>query len=164
MAEHANGASPAVMGFIDQFAELLVQAGMPRMPSRVFVCLLVKDEGRMSAAELGEWLRISPAAISGAVRYLIQVDLVVRERPSGSRRDIYRVYDDAWYEVMTQRDQLLKRWAEALSSGVQILPVGSPGRARLEETLDFMEFLAAELPAMLERWREHRDQRRWSAG
>lgn len=156
MPEQASRPTPAVMAFIDQFAELLVQAGMPRMPSRIFVCLLVQDEGRMSAAELAERLQISPAAISGAVRYLVQVDLIVRERPAGSRRDIYRVYDDAWYEVMTQRDQLLRRWAEALTAGVQTMPPGSPGRARLEETLDFIEFMAAELPALLDRWREHR--------
>jgi len=148
------GPDPAVLEFIDRFAELLTQAGMPRMAARVFICLLVDEDGRMSAAELGTWLQISPAAISGAVRYLIQVDMIVRERPAGSRRDLYRVYDDAWYEALTQRDQLLKRWAENLSLGMSVLPPGSRSRARLAESLEFMEFLAVELPAVLQRWRD----------
>jgi len=157
MTERGPGAE--VAAFIDQFAELLVQAGMPRMPSRILVAVLVSEEGRLNASELAEWLQISPAAISGAVRYLIQVDLIVRERPAGSRRDIYRVQNDAWYEVMTNRDQLLKRWAEALSTGIDALPKGSRGRARIEETQDFMEFMAAEMPQVLNRWRAHRERK-----
>ena len=35
-------------------------------------------------------LRISPAAVSGAVRYLIRLGLVHKERVPGSRRDCYR--------------------------------------------------------------------------
>ena len=43
---------------------------MPRLASRVFARLLADDDGRMTAAELTESLDVSPAAISGAVRYL----------------------------------------------------------------------------------------------
>jgi predicted ArsR family transcriptional regulator len=45
-------------------------AGFPPMPARVFVALLIAEDGRLSAAELAERLRISPAAVSGAVRLL----------------------------------------------------------------------------------------------
>ena len=41
------------------------------MPARVFSALLATDSGRLTAAELAERLQISPAAVSGAVRYLI---------------------------------------------------------------------------------------------
>jgi DNA-binding transcriptional regulator GbsR (MarR family) len=74
------------------------------MPARVFVALLVSDDGRRTAAELAEMLKVSPAAISNAVRYLQQVRLAVREREPGERRDHYRLYDDTWYEAVTQRD------------------------------------------------------------
>ena len=54
------------------------------MPARVFVALLVSDDGRRTAAELAEMLKVSPAAISNAVRYLQQVRLAVREREPGN--------------------------------------------------------------------------------
>ena len=57
------------------------------MPARVFAALLATDSGRLTAAELAELLQISPAAVSGAVRYLTQVGMVHREREPGSRRD-----------------------------------------------------------------------------
>ena len=72
---------PAVVSrFVERFAQVFVEAGMPRIASRIFVALVATDSGRLTAAELAEQLRASPAAISGGVRYLIQVDLVSRER------------------------------------------------------------------------------------
>ena len=46
---------------------------MQRMPARVFAALLASDDGALTSAELGEQLQVSPAAVSGAVRYLAQV-------------------------------------------------------------------------------------------
>src|SRR5499427_10427465 len=96
-AEDAGGqqvAGGGVPEFIEKFAAVLVAAGFPPMPARVFVALLVTDSGRLTAADLAEVLRVSPAAVSGAVRYLIQVGLVHKERVPGSRRDYYRMPDD----------------------------------------------------------------------
>ena len=77
---------------------------MQRMPARVFAALLASDAGALTSAELGEQLRISPAAVSGAVRYLAQRTWSRREREPGSRRDRYRVHSDQWYEALTNRD------------------------------------------------------------
>ncbi|CAM5740817.1 hypothetical protein SHIRM173S_01418 [Streptomyces hirsutus] len=93
-----------VSRFVEHFAAQLVMAGMPRMPARVFAALLVSDTGAGGSAELGETLRISPAAVSGAVRYLDQQHLVSREREPGSRRERYRVHGDQWYEALTNRE------------------------------------------------------------
>ena len=58
--------------FVEHFALLLDEAGVPRMPARVFAAILADDAGRLTAGELAERLQVSPAAISGAVRYLTQ--------------------------------------------------------------------------------------------
>ena len=42
----------AVRPFIERFASVLVEAGVPPMPARVFAALLVTDSGRLTAAEL----------------------------------------------------------------------------------------------------------------
>lgn len=57
-------------------------------------------------------------AISGAVRFLNQVNLASREREPGSRLDHYRVPDDAWYAAAVRREQMLARW-ECGSTGVR---------------------------------------------
>ena len=80
----APEAKDPLFDYIERFAAVLVAAGFPPMPARVFVALLITGSGRLSAAELAGILRISPAAVSGAVRYLIQLGLVHKERVPGS--------------------------------------------------------------------------------
>ncbi|MFD7434786.1 GbsR/MarR family transcriptional regulator [Streptomyces sp. NPDC059861] len=158
----ADGASArdreTVSRFVEHFAAQLVEAGMPRMPARVFAALLAADAGALTSAELGEQLQISPAAVSGAVRYLAQVHMVSREREPGSRRERYRVHGDQWYEALTNREAVLKRWEDALRDGVDTLGPDTPAGRRLAETLAFFEYLAGELDALMERWRAHREQ------
>jgi predicted transcriptional regulator len=148
-----------VMRFVERFGLLLTEAGMPRMPARVFACLLADDEGRLTAAEIGERLDVSPAAVSGAVRYLAQVGMIVRGREPGARRDDYRLHDQLWYEVYAYRGEMLRRWEGALAEGVELLGPGGPAARRIEETREFFAFLQEELPAMMERWRERQAKR-----
>ena len=143
----------AVLRFIERFAAILEEAGMPRMPARVFVGLLATDSGRLTAAEMAELLQVSPAAVSGAVRYLTQLNLASREREPGSRRDHYRVHDDVWYEAAIRREQLMVRWETSIREGVEVLGPETPAGLRLTETLAFFEFLEEEIPAVLDRWR-----------
>ncbi|GAP47093.1 transcriptional regulator TrmB [Streptomyces azureus] len=160
MTESAGNArdAEAVSRFVESFAAQLVEAGLARMPARVFAALLSSDEGSMTSAELGEQLRISPAAVSGAVRYLAQQHMVSREREPGSRRERYRVHGNQWYEALTNREAVIKRWEGALREGVTSLGADTPAGRRLAETLAFFEFVETEIVAMMERWRVHREK------
>ncbi|MFI6034249.1 GbsR/MarR family transcriptional regulator [Streptomyces sp. NPDC051315] len=148
----------AVSRFVESFAAQLVEAGMQRMAARVFAALLSSDEGALTSAELGEQLRISPAAVSGAVRYLAQTHMVSREREPGSRRERYRVHGDQWYEALANRETVIKRWEGALRDGVSSLGVDTPAGRRMAETLAFFEFIEGEVAAMMDRWRVHREK------
>jgi DNA-binding transcriptional regulator GbsR (MarR family) len=104
-------------------------------------------------------LKVSPAAVSNAVRYLQQVRLVAREREPGERRDHYRVYSgDTWYEVTIRRDEMLMRWQEDLREGIAAVGADTPAGKRLEETRRFYEFVHEELPMLLEKWRKVRSE------
>ncbi|MER0245806.1 GbsR/MarR family transcriptional regulator [Streptomyces sp. 796.1] len=146
--------------FIERFAAELVEAGLQRMASRVFAALLVSDTGSLTSAELAEQLRISPAAVSGAIRYLSQVHMVGREREPGSRRDRYQVHTELWYETITRRDQVLSRWEVTLRDGADALGRDTPAGERMAETADFFEYLQGEMLAIMDRWREQQSVRR----
>jgi DNA-binding transcriptional regulator GbsR (MarR family) len=146
----------AVSRFVERFAHAFVDAGMPRIASRIFVALIATDTGRLTAAELASQLRASPAAISGGVRYLIHVNLVRREREPGSRRDHYVVDNDIWYQTFLQRDQLLARWTADLREGAEVLGEDTPAGGRFAESVEFFEFMQKELHQMLERWHDYR--------
>jgi len=146
----------AVSRFVEDFALALVEMGVPRMPARVFAAVLTSDSGRLTAAELAATLRASPAAVSGAVRYLIQLGMVRREGEPGSRRHYYRAPDNVWGEVIGIRDHLMARWTGVLREGVHVLGAGTPAGARVAESARFFEFVSSELPLVIARWQESR--------
>lgn len=152
-----DGHDEAVLRFVEKFALILVESGMPRMPSRVFAYVLADDAERYTARELATGLRVSPAAISGAVRYLLQTGLLIKEREPGARSDHYRIYDDdIWYAISQQRLPLLKRYEDILVEGVEMLDQARPGGRRVRETLEYMRFTRAEMADAAERWRVHK--------
>ena len=148
---------PAAVGrFIERFASVGGAAAIPRWPPRVFAALLATDSGRLTAAELSEQLQASPAAVSGGVRYLIGVGMVTREGEPGSRRHHYRVPDHVWDELITGRDRLMTRWTAVLREGIALVGADTPAGARLADSVEYFEFVSAELPRVLARWQEHK--------
>jgi DNA-binding transcriptional regulator GbsR (MarR family) len=157
MAVSSAPAPPdAVLRYVEDFALLLTEVGVPRMPARVFACVLCSDSGALTAAELGERLQVSPAAISGAVRWLTQMHLLTRAREPGARRDHYRMRDDQWYEATVFKTAALQRFEAVLAEGAELLGPDNPAARRLRETQEFFAFFRAEMPALIERWRASR--------
>jgi predicted transcriptional regulator len=146
----------AVSRFVERFASVLTEAGIPRMPARVFAALLTADSGGLTAAELAGKLDASPAAVSGGVRYLTQVGMIIRESQPGSRRHHYRVPDGVWEGVVADRDRLLARWTAVMREGIELLGTDSPAGVRMAESVEYFEFVGAELPRVIARWREHK--------
>lgn len=142
----------AVSQFVEDFAQVMVDAGMPRIASRILVALLATDSRRLSATELGDQLRASAGAVSQGVRYLAQLGLVARGREPGSRRDYVEVYADLWYQTITRRDLVLERWTASLREGAATLGTGTPAGARLAESVEFFDFMQKELHLLIERW------------
>jgi DNA-binding transcriptional regulator GbsR (MarR family) len=149
-----------VKRFVERFSLTLSESGVPRMAARIFVSLLVDDDGRMTAAEIADYLRISRAAVSVAVRLLIQANLVVREREPGHAVDHYRVLDDVWIESALWKEGVFRQMEDDLEIGTEILARDSAAWRRVEETRQFFAFAREELARMMERWRSRRAELR----
>ena len=147
----------AVSAYVERFGDTLTDAGMPRLASRVFAQLLADDDGRMTAAELTEALDVSPAAVSGAVRYLTQTYLIGKERERGSRRDVYVVQADAWHGAMLSRDRVLAQIETSLRAGVPAVGgLDTEAGRRLQLSVAFLEFLADRLGELEGEWAAHK--------
>lgn len=146
-----------VAAFVERLGSAFTEAGFPRLPARVFSCLLATQDGRMTATELAGALEVSPAAVSGAVNYLANVHLIHRERERGSRRDVYVVRDDAWHDMMLNSGRTYDPFIRALADGVATVG-GDTTRAgaRLALSVDFLEFVSREVAGIATRWEERR--------
>ncbi|MEV4582946.1 MarR family transcriptional regulator [Nonomuraea jabiensis] len=150
----------AIAVFQERFAQIMVEYGMPRMASRVYAALLVTDSGKLSAAELAERLGVGASAISGAVKYLVQVRLVERGREPGARHDFCRIHEHTWSHFVSQSDPMLARVQVGADEGVAVLGLDSPAGRRLDETRRFFAFIREEVNQSMAKWRRLQETER----
>lgn len=140
--------------FAEEYAHMIQQAGMPRMPGRVLAHLLVTDSGALSARELCRRLSVSPGAVSKAIRFLEAFSLVRRERLAG-RRELYRFASD-WTEIFTRREELFVPWEDGARRGAELLGPQTPAGARMAELAHFMRMVRGTIVQVRERRRRGR--------
>jgi DNA-binding MarR family transcriptional regulator len=122
----------AVLAFGEQFVDLMVHSGLSRMAARVLVALVTTDAGALTAAELVQRLRVSPASVSKAVGYLEKLDLVRREHEPRQRRERYVIDDDTWLRTWLTSAQTNASWAELAEQGASVFRPDTPAGARLD--------------------------------
>jgi DNA-binding transcriptional regulator GbsR (MarR family) len=142
---------------VERVAGVLTDGGMPRMASRLFAYALAEDSDRYTAADFATGLRVSPAAVSGALRYLLDTRLLFKDREPGLRADLYRIYDeDVWTAIMAARLPMLEVWEQAVADAAELIGTEHRGGRRLRETQEFLRFTRQEMAQMLDRWKVHR--------
>ncbi|MFK4085587.1 GbsR/MarR family transcriptional regulator [Kribbella sp. NPDC020789] len=139
--------------YVERFAGVMANSGVPTMSARVMGRMLVSPNGTMTAAELAETLQISQPAVSGAVRQLIQMSFISRERMPGSRKDHYRIREDVFAAILERRNQALTEWAAASSHGAGLFGPDTTVGRRLAEAADFFTFVHADLEQTMKEWR-----------
>ena len=136
----------------EQLALVLATHGLQRMTARVLATLLFTEQPTITAGELAVRLQASAGAISGAVKMLTSVGLVERVPAPASRRDHYRLRDNAWAVLYTNQNEVLAAMQKAAETGIAATGDKSLARQRLTQMRDFYDFLGSEIPPLLERW------------
>ena len=151
----------AVSAFVETFGATLRAAGLPRLVARVVALMLTDEDGRMTAAEIGAALHVSPGAVSGAMSFLCEYRFVTREREPGSRRDIYVLHTDAWHETTLRKAAMIDYLQDQLARGVEAVGgEGTRAGRRLAYSVEFYRYVGEEMRRLVAGWQERRDQLR----
>jgi DNA-binding transcriptional ArsR family regulator len=123
---------------------------MQRLVARVVALMLADDDGRMTAAEIGAALHVSPGAVSGAMSFLREYGFVTTERERGSRHD-----------VTLARAAMLGYLVDQLQRGVDAVGgVQTRAGRRLAYSVEFYRFIAVEMDRLIASWESRREQLR----
>ncbi|MEV4313441.1 helix-turn-helix domain-containing protein [Actinocrispum sp. NPDC049592] len=144
-ARPAADGQPAEADFVDRFAGLLAATGMPRMTSRVFVCLLTADTSGLTSADLVRALQVSPASVSKSIGYLEDMELVVRHQDPGRRRERYLIDDDVWLRAWQADTGAHGQLATAAHEGIEIFGAATAAGARLRRMGQFFARLSEQM-------------------
>lgn len=158
MAGHPQSHDPELQAYAEKLAATFAAAGFPRMAARVLMTLMLSAEGALTAADLTERLGVSPAAVSGAVKYLETLAMVRRRAAPGSRREYYELPDQAWYTSTLRQPPFFDVMAGVLPEGIAVAQAADAPRAvaQLKDMQDFFEFVHARFPQLYEEWEASR--------
>lgn len=121
--------------WVEELAMLLERqggGGFPRTAGRVLALMLVSREATMTQADLAESLSVSQAAVSPAVRFLIDAGYLERTRTPGVRREQYRLREQSWAQVLHASALSVDTLVRHLQRGLDLPgPDISAGRAHL---------------------------------
>ncbi|GHC46275.1 GbsR/MarR family transcriptional regulator [Streptomyces flavofungini] len=160
LPDSGHGRDPqAVRDFTESFTDLLVQQGLPRMMARVLACLLVTDSGALTAAELVQRLRVSPASVSHAVTFLEEQGMLTRERPPGGRRERYVIDDEVWLRSTLAARQMNDVLAAASRRATEVLGAATPAGARFHSSGEFLLLVNEALQNAMDQWRRNQAAR-----
>ncbi|WP_431925265.1 GbsR/MarR family transcriptional regulator [Nonomuraea jabiensis] len=143
----------------ERLALALTAGGLQRMSARTLAMFLFTDADTVTMGDIADRLGASAGSVSGAVKALLSVGLIERLPAPGSRREHYRLRDDAWATLFTSQNTIIETMLQAARNGMDATAADDPAHHRLLEMHDFYRFLLGEIPALLQRWEQDPSRR-----
>lgn len=144
----------------EEFALVLTRNGLQRMTARVLAAMLFTEQESITAGEIAEQLTASTGSVSTAISSLTDVGLIERVPAPGSRRVHYRCPDEAWAQLMSTQNTVVRLMLDAAERGLDAVERDGRAARRLTDMHDFYTHVMRELPAIIDRWRESRGRDR----
>ena len=133
----------------------MVGWGLPRNTGRIYGYLLLQSEPA-SLARVAAELGIARSGVSVATRQLVQLGLARGTGQRGSKRLLYEALHNL-DAIFAARTAMLVDLLARLRQGARVAPAG-PGQRRLEEMADMVQEIYEELPALVRRIGERRQE------
>ena len=139
--------------FVEQLGLWFERQNVPRIGGRVLGVLMLA-EGPISLERMAELLKVSRASISTNMRMLTTTGIVKHFGVPGDRRHYYVFSEDAWERHLEASMKGLDAIVQICRSGLAAVPSHHPtARARVQNSLAFLEFEQTEIADSLARWR-----------
>ncbi len=124
------------------------------MAAKVLVCLYVTDSGTLTAADLVQRLRVSPASVSARRRLPRTAGAAQAGADPGGRRERYVLDDEIWLRSTLAAVQMNDVLTAAARRGAEILGAATPAGARFGTSAEFLHVMGESLREGMERWRQ----------
>ena len=147
-----EAAAEAAVAYARDLAARLTAEGFPQAPASVLMALMAAEDGSLTARQLSERLQASPAAVSGAVRYLRLLGIIRVDPVPGTRQHRYTLPESPpWYTVSFTNVERYRELAGAIQAHADRMgPGGATDRAA--QMAQFFRFLEHRMPELLQEW------------
>lgn len=138
-----------IQQFVEDFAKVLVQAGVPTEAGKIFGWLLACDPPCQTAAEIAQALALDRDLVEQMGSVLVQYGVV----DSVSLPDKECFAAKPLDEMVQRRFGLVDGLIKALNKGLEVTKDFPAQQDRLLEYRDLYALMGEELPKIVERWK-----------
>ncbi|WP_424358580.1 GbsR/MarR family transcriptional regulator [Methanocella sp. MCL-LM] len=129
----------------------------PRIAGKIFAFLLISDPPEQTAGQICERLLIAKSSVSTMMSLLVRGHVVEELTRPGERPVYYRLKKGGWEEMFLLKLQSMTAIRSLLKEGKVVLDGKDPElAARIEDLDGLYAFLEAEIPVLIEKWKDSR--------
>jgi DNA-binding transcriptional regulator GbsR (MarR family) len=145
---------------VEKSGVLMEQMGFTRMIGRVLGYLFIAEPPHKTFNEIQEYLQASKSSISTSLQFLANQGLVVYFTAPGDRRRYFKLNAESWTDLIKRDISQLTNSRKLILAclAVRSAEYTQFNQALLEIT-ELYTFLEKELPALLDRWEQSRNQK-----
>lgn len=147
--------SPELTRFIESVGMYFESYGIPRIGGRILGLLLVAHEP-LSAERIGSILKVSRASISTNFRILLTSGLAEKVTFPGDRTTYFVFPETGLDKTLAVEVQSIAAMKRLVEQGLNALPTDDSARSRMQEMVDWADFLTALYQKALIAWRERK--------
>lgn len=130
------------------------RSGMQPVASRILGLLLVSEETELTFDAIREELNVSKSATSNALNLLLRLGNIEYITKPGDRKRYFKSALEHWTDAMQDRVNDMLSFNKLL---VQVKEIRTGENKdfenKLDEVINFMEYLGKELPLLIENWK-----------
>ncbi|UTA70074.1 MULTISPECIES: GbsR/MarR family transcriptional regulator [Emticicia] len=134
---------------------LMFEQGLQPAAARIAALLLVSDRLELTFDEICEALNLSKSATSNAINLLLNMNRIEYITKPGDRKRYFKSNLSDWKETMKAKfldfDKVNNIMREVLD---QRPHATKEFNQKLEEFIQFMEFMGREIPALFKKWEQ----------
>ena len=139
--------------FIEKIALEFEFFGIPRMGGRILGLLTICDPPYQTSDQIAAAIGCSKSSVSSMTQLLLQRDMIERVGIPKDRKIYYKNNRYWWADILRIRVVGVKRARDILETA--IIKFGDENehvKLKLEEMLDYYQFLNREIPLMWSHW------------
>lgn len=144
---------------IEKIGIYFEENGLQPAAARVMALLFVSNESDLTFDEIRFELEMSKSAISNAINMLLTMKQIEYFTKPGDRKRYFRNKIDNWVDALKEGQQKTIIFKDLLSEIIVLHKnIKHPKMAKYMEMIDFLEYLEAEFPKLVERWKAQKKE------
>lgn len=145
--------------FIENIGMFFETQRLPRLAGRMVGLLLISNPPEQTASEIGGTLGMSKGSVSTMTRLLMQMGMIEKVSPFGSKRDYYRIHPRVSEQLLLARQGEFAQLLNLVEQGLAVLVDEESGsKKRLIEMSTMCRLVIGEVPKLIEQMESARQK------